>query len=355
MAHDYRRLRAAQLLLDQARAELAGSREPEAPRFSLTRAISQMIDGGLRDGFEREVCADAAASLKLAFEPNRITIPWRHFATRDLTVDNTGGYLIATDTGRAVDALRPWSVSLRAGLTVLDNLRGSLVVPRTAGDIAGGWLAVDGVSAATPADPTLGQAALTVKSYAAVVNLSHLFMKQSAQAEGYIRQHLARVAGRALDAAILGGSGALGEPQGINITPGIGLISGASLDWSDVLEMRETVTTAGADDTRLSWIAAPTVRQVLAARERVSTSGRMLWDDNEIDGRAAYATPDAPAATLFLADFSQVALGLWGPGLRIDVNPYQDFRAGVVALRVVLDCDVAVLQPSAVCVATSVS
>jgi hypothetical protein len=40
-------------------------------------------------------------------------------------------------------------------------------------------------------------------------------------------------------------------------------------------------------------------------------------------------------------DWSQVVIGEWGV-LELDVNPYADFKAGIVGLRAFYSCDVAV-------------
>ena len=48
-----------------------------------------------------------------------------------------------------------------------------------------------------------------------------------------------------------------------------------------------------------------------------------------------------------VGDWSQCVVGMFGLGIRIDVNPNQSFTTGVGAARVVLECDVAATQPSA--------
>ena len=41
--------------------------------------------------------------------------------------------------------------------------------------------------------------------------------------------------------------------------------------------------------------------------------------------------------------------------MTLTINPFQDFKKGVIAARVLLDCDVAVLHLAGVVIATSVS
>jgi len=333
--------------------ELAEVEGKPAPQFSVARVIREMAAGGLRSGYEAEVAQGAALAANRAYDSNRVLIPWSALARRDFTMSGSGGnYLVNTVTGPVADALRPWSISVSAGLTIFENLHDNLTCPRVDADAVGYWLPTEADSA-SESNPTLGQVSMSPKTWCGVTEFSHQFARQAQPAEAFIRAQLLRVAGRAIDAAILGGTGQDGQPLGVVNVPGIPSISGASLDWSDVLTMRETV--GDANDTRLSWIAGPDVRKLLAGREIVSTSGRMIWADNQIDGRPAYTTADAPDATLFLADFATVALGIWGPGLQVEINPMQDFTRGIIGARVLLDVDVVVLQKAAVCVATSVS
>jgi hypothetical protein len=120
--------------------------------------------------------------------------------------------------------------------------------------------------------------------------------------------------------------------------------------------MRQTALTAGAREDAMQWIGTPAVQGLLSARERASGGGRFIWDGRSILDLPANATPTAPASTLILGDFSKLLLGIWGPpSLVLEVNPYQNFAAGIMAARCVLSCDVALPQPGAFVVASSVS
>jgi hypothetical protein len=50
-----------------------------------------------------------------------------------------------------------------------------------------------------------------------------------------------------------------------------------------------------------------------------------------------------PSATLLSGPMSEVTLGLWGSGIVIEANPYDPtlFKTGVLQLRVIVSCDVA--------------
>ncbi|HEX8009399.1 MAG TPA: phage major capsid protein [Casimicrobiaceae bacterium] len=340
--------------LSKLYAELAGTEDKPAPRFSVARALREMCSPrGLRSGFEYEICQGTALAADRSYDPNRICLPWGAIGSRLMTAAGSNGsdLLVSTDVGPVADALRPWSVTMSAGVTVFPNLRSNISFPIVSGDIVGAWLA-DENTAATPTDPTLDAVAVSPKTFSAICQFSHQFTKQVEVAEPFVRAQLLRIAGRAGDQGILDGSGVSGEINGLTKVDGV-TVDGSSLDFSDVLTMREAVSSA--NDLRLSWIADPATRKLLAGRQTFSGGSNAIWQDNMIDGRPAYCTPDAPANTLFLADFSTVAVGLWGPGLRVEINPYQDFSKGIVAARVLFDVDMCVLQKGALRIATGVS
>jgi HK97 family phage major capsid protein len=340
-------------------AELAGSDDKPAPRFSMARVLGQMQEPhGLRDGYEREICAGAAISAGQSFDQHRVLIPLAALATRDLTATgggSAGGYLVGTAlASEPTDVLRPWSVVARAGMTILSGLRENFVIPRVVTASGGGWIA-EGV-AAPESQPVLGQAAMTPKHVATFVEFSRQWRIQSSDSgEALLRQQLLRAVGELVDVAVLAGSGASGQPTGLHLTPGIGTQSGSSLAHAGILNMRETVLTAGGQESNLRWIGTPAVQETLGARERASGGGRFLWDDNGILGKPAAATKNAPSAALTCGDFSAAVLGIWGSALRIEINPYERFASGGMSARVILTCDVAFPQPSAFCVATSIT
>ncbi len=197
---------------------------------------------------------------------------------------------------------------------------------------------------------------MTPKTCAVTLNFSRQWSLQATGGEVLLRQQLLGAVGKLLDESILAGSGASGQPTGIVNAANIGTQAGASFDHADAIAMRQTALTAGAREAAMQWIAAPAVQGLLAARERATGGGRFIWDGRSILDMPANATPTAPASTLILGDFSKLLLGVWGPpSLVLEVNPYQSFAAGIMAARCVLSCDVALPQPAAFVVASSVS
>lgn len=61
-----------------------------------------------------------------------------------------------------------------------------------------------------------------------------------------------------------------------------------------------------------------------------------------------------PAATLLFGDWSTVYIVEWGT-LAIEVNPFADFKSGIVGIRALWSMDVIVTRPEAFSLATAIS
>jgi HK97 family phage major capsid protein len=183
-------------------------------------------------------------------------------------------------------------------------------------------------------------------------------MKQAKDPERYIRRELLKTAGEVIDTAVLNGSGASGQPRGIiNITT-ISTQTGTSLDRADVLAMKKNAADANAAEETISFIGTTAVAQLLEGRTNETGGGTYIWQDGKIVNCRAYASTTMPSATLLSGAMSEVTLGLWGSGITIETNPYDPvlFKTGVVQLRVIVLCDVALgCAPTAFTKATSIT
>jgi len=352
------RAQIARMLADYY-SELSGTVAKPAPRFSLQRVFTEMsTDRGLHDGYEKEVCASAAIIAGGAHDPHRVRIPWAAFASRaaaPMTVasDATGGFLRGVQNLAAVDVLRPWSVVARAGITVVENLRGNITIPTETAAPTGQWLPTE-TTAVTLTQPTLAQTPMTPHTFGAVVSFSHLVLKQAPNIEAFLGNQVVRAASRAVDQGVFAGSGS-DQPVGILGTANLPSESGTSFALANACNMLEALSNA-IDDSKVTFIAAPNARKTL--QQRVAVTGgheRFIWDDDRVLNRPAYATPDMTSAIMLAGDFSRAILGLWGVGFELTINPYEDFEKGIQAARVFVTCDVSVPQVAAFVKTTAIS
>lgn len=274
-------------------------------------------------------------------DPHRLWVPFGALA-RDLNVASAGagGYLVDAVTLPARDILRPWSVTLQGGVTMIESLTSNAFLPMTSGTVSVQWMSTESAQA-SPSTPALAQAALTPKTAIGVIVASRQFMQQ-ADPEAWIRRELLRTCGVVIDTAVLNGSGASGQPLGVLNAPGISTQSGTSLAWSGVLAMKRNAAAANAQDGTIAFLATPAVRELLEARERASGGGTFIWQDDRIAACPAFATTLMPAATLLCGPLGEVVVGLWGGGITVEVDPYTQFQTGRVQIRVLVSCDVAI-------------
>ena len=251
-----------------ARARMA-RREP-GPRLNLAQLVLAL--GASSHGENREYLQEYARAAGVNFDSQRPLIPFAAF--RDLTATSApgGGYLVSAETPDAVDILRPWSVTARAGVFIETGLQGDQTVPRVTAKSTPSWLSTE-TAQLTPSQPTLAQIAMTPKHVGAVINFSRQLAKQ-ANAEGFVKRELMRTVGTALDQAVMNGSGASGQPTGIINTAGIQTQSGTSLNHAGSTSMKQRCATANADDERIAFLSTPAIRELLENRLRTGNGTR---------------------------------------------------------------------------------
>lgn len=352
-----RRLVAAQLSRYYS-DELAGNEHRGAPAFSVARALTQMTSQrGLCEGHELEICGSAALIAGGRHHPHKVVFPFSAFA-RDLqaSVYSAGGALVSYQSQVVRDVLRPYSITASAGATILPGLVGNLTMAQVAAGAAavGSWVGAEN-TAAPHTQPTLGEVVMTPKHATAYMRFSRNLVLQADQAEPFIRGQLLEAVGGLVDQAFISGTGASGQPSGLINTSGIGTQSGTALAYAGIRTMRKQIMLAGGVESRLAWIGAPDVQDVLGGRERAAGGGRFLWDDDGIMGRPAYASSYVAAGILACGDWSRAVLGLWGPGFVVEINPFENFQGLKLSARIILECDVMFSPTNAFSVSTSVT
>jgi len=325
----------------------------ETRAFSLHRAVEQAGGDGLRGSLESEILEEACRESGRTFTPFEFVVPWQ-LLNRDMTAAGSSGsnYIVGTEMNAAVDALRGYSIVGKAGATVLPNLVGNQTIPRASAEATGYWLANEATTI-TGSQPTLAPITLTPKTLAAIVTVSHQFRVQ-AQPDNFLSNHLLQVIARTLDVAALGGSGSSGQPTGLAGISGVGTQSGTTLGWAGVQTMLGQIGDGNADDDSVSWIATPAVRKLLAAREKASGSG-VVWNGREMAGFPAMVSTSCPTASLFVGPWAAVAIGLWGVGPEVKVNPGSLFAQGGVQMRCMVEADIGCRHPAAFSVSTSIT
>jgi HK97 family phage major capsid protein len=345
-----------QLFEFQAIGDRERSDDNRRKPISLARAIAAMSNpAGLKDTPEGEFFRTVAKLSGREYDLQRILVPFG-LLHRDLTVATAAqaGYLVSTENQEAVDILRPFSVTARMGLQIDTGLVGNQAIPKTTGKATPYWIPTE-ITQATASTPTLSQVACTPKQVSAVVQFSRQFVLQ-ASADRFVRRELLRTVGTAVDQAVINGSGAAGQPSGLLLTAGLQTQSGTTLN-SGVNTMKQKAAEKDVNDEAITYLSTPAVRALLETREVATGGGRMVWQNDRVADRRAYVSTDVPTATMIAGDWSNIYLGIWGPGFVVEVNPYDQtgFKSGMIQARLIVSCDSAVLHPSGFVVASSIT
>lgn len=344
--------------------------------FSFSRLIASMTGEGSRlDGYEAEVMKELGRSMNGYYDAQRMPIPLELLAdptirpdalTRDMgkVTSSSGGYLVGATNAPVVDLLRPWSVASQAGITVVPvgknaGVAGDLVVPKANTGMSAYWLSTE-ATAITQTDPTIDKIVMKAKSGGALAKFSRLLARQGDVADAFLQREMMKTIGRLVDVAILLGTGTNGQTTGIQNTAGIIPATGA-FSGDSALAMEEAAATQGSTDNQIGFLTTPAVRRLLKKRTiDAASTGRALWqsapDGDQIAGRAGFVANFASASTMICGPWDDCILAIWGSP-SIEINPYDPagFKAGTFEARILVDCDVAIVHPSAWTVHSSIS
>ncbi len=347
-------------------ASKLGLTQKEVERFSLARAIRACADKDWKDAqFELDCSREVARRTNRAPDPLKFLVPFevlqrhvpvqpfqRGMGRRDLTVGTVadGGYLVGTENMGFIEILRNRSVAFSMGVRRLSGLSGNVTVPRQTGAASPIWLANE-ASTATESKQAFTQMALTPKTVAAYTEISRLLLLQSSPSvEGIVTDDLAAVVAIAADLSVLNGSGAAGQPTGIIQTPGIGSVTGTSIDYAKTLEFQTDIAGSNVKPVAGGYVTTPLVSAIMMTRVKFANTATPLWDGNIWDGTVCgfpgMSSNQMPAGAMLFGDWQEVVVGEWGV-LEVEVNPYANFQAGIIGVRAMYSLDVGVRRPFA--------
>lgn len=340
----------------------------ETKRFSLTKMIRAQAAAhrGERDawkdaGFERE-CHEALVKRHGESAHGGVYVPYevqkRQVQKRDLTVANTGGYLVSNENqpGSFIELLRANTVVGRAGARMLSGLKGNIEIPKQSG-ASTAYLVGSESTEITESNLTIGQLSLSPKTVGAYSEVSRLLQMQSdPSVDMLIMEDLAKQIALKIDYLALAGNGA-GGPVGIINTSGIGSVTGTSFTYAAAIEFQTDVATGNALVPGCAYITTPAKAGILKGKQRFSSTDTPIWQGNvlegEIEGFRALTTTQISDGMIF-GDFSQLIMAEWGI-LELAVDPTANFKAGISGIRAFQSFDVGVRNAAAFSYAASIT
>lgn len=348
--------------------------DKEKRNYSLARAILAANSENWKDaGFELE-CHEAIADKNggKIVERGHFYVPQdiqrrqlptdmgalaqRHnlpFLQRDLVtnVATAGGFLVGTSVVGFDEILRNTSVLMRAGATVLSGLRDNVTIPRQSAAATAEWLATESASP-TESQQSFVQLALAPKTVGALTEISRkLLLQSSIGVESMVNADLAAVCALAADLAGLSGTGASGQPMGLDNVSGVGSVTGGSLAFADILEFQTDVAAGNVMPARGAYVTTPAVAALMIEEVKYANTASPCWEGNiwqgTMQGFPAFSSNQVATAVMYFGDWSKLVVAEWGT-LEIDTNPYgTGFGAGIIAVRALYSMDIGVRLPVA--------
>lgn len=336
-----------------------GLTEKEARDFSIVRAAKAKAGYISEDeaGFELEASrAFGEATGKETsgfFVPEDVTNKW---SERTMNTTNSAGVVFDDKQyNNLIDALSAWSTVLQASPTILSNNSGNITIPRVSALSTSNWV-TEGVAVAA-SDPTIDTVTLSEKTNGCYTDLTRTLMNNTdgLSVEQMVRNNLLRAMGVAWDLASVAGTGAGGQPTGIENTAGVNAtaFAGANPTYAELIDMEAAIYNDNAvlDSNSVYWITTPTIN---AATKTLATQGAgspVANIDGIIDGKRVLISSQVTAGNVILGDFSEFIVATWG-GLEINSDSFSLSTSGSLRLVALSSVDFAVKHPVSFCVST---
>jgi HK97 family phage major capsid protein len=357
----------------------------EQREYSLARAILAAADeaeGGLyrsENSFELQVSEEIAKTIPSSvtrhgglFVPYSLSIePAAVRAGLDTKTTTKGKELVFTEPGQFIEYLYARMVTRALGAEVLDGLQGNVAYPKQTGKATGSWVAENPGVDVADSNMLLGQIPMSLHTYASTSSFSRTLLAQSTpRIDAIVSLDLATDAALAIDKAALVGDGTGNSPVGILNTPGTQVFTlsgdsgnGANPTYADVVGMEAAIENVNADTLQaLGWTTVPAVKALLKQTPRVANSIALpAWQGDQLDDYPALVTNQLPKnltegtgtnlSLMIFGAWSQLAIGLWGSGFEIVVDPYRLKKQGMIEVTTFVLCDIGIRQAVAFCYA----
>jgi HK97 family phage major capsid protein/HK97 family phage prohead protease len=354
-------------------------------RYSIAAGIKAVLTGDWSSreaGLVRELSQEVERSGVKRSADRSFLIPYSALTKRATYVTSgatTGGNIVATDllADDFIEALRANTITGSLGIRTLPGLVGDVAIPRRSGTSTGYWLSSE-TTAITQSESTFDQVTMAPKNYAALSKFSRQTLLQATPGiEELVRRDLTDTINVGIDAAVIAGSGSSGQPTGITGTSGIGSVAigtnGGAITLETLINLEEEVLVDNAGGASMAYATNPKVLselKKLRAGGSAAGDGAFLWNVDPsgigrsgtpgvINGYPIGVSTNVPSnltkgsssgvcSAVIFGDFSQVALGVWGNGLEIEIGTdSDDFSKALTSVRAITTIDVAVRQASA--------
>ena len=357
--------------------------EGKGRKYNLVNVIRSMVAAhegnvGPDIGFEREISQEIARqnhkSAKGLFVPSYALLTGK----RALDTSNAAG-LVATDTlfGEFIQALVADTVLGRVGVRTIEGLVGDVAIPKGSAAQAY-WITPEGGNA-TQTTPGVGQVAATPHTVGAYTDITRkLLIQNGISSQNLVADELRGAIARAVEAAVFSGTGANGQPTGLdNFTemiggetvgiPTVSMTAGAPTH-ANMVEFWSKIYSANANGERMSFIGSPAVKALLrstrdvtvikneAGTDNVAAVGTdyLCDSDSRVEGYEFHMSNLCNSKKLYFGDWREIMLAFWS-GIDLTVDTASLSLSGGVRVVALQDCDVVIRHRESFAIGTALS
>ena len=357
--------------------------ESQGRKYNLVNVIRSMVAAhegnvGPDIGFEREISQEIARqnhkSAKGIFVPSYALLTGK----RALDTSNAAG-LVATDTlfGEFIQALVADTVLGRVGIRTIEGLVGDVAIPKGSAAQAY-WITPEGGNA-TQTTPGVGQVAATPHTVGAYTDITRkLLIQNGISSQNLVADELRGAIARAVEAAVFSGTGANGQPTGLdNFTEVVGgetvgiqtvsMTAGAPTH-ANMVEFWSKIYSANANGERMSFIGSPAVKALLrstrdvtvikneAGTDNVAAVGTdyLCDSDSRVEGYEFHMSNLCNSKKLYFGDWREIMLAFWS-GIDLTVDTASLSLSGGVRVVALQDCDVVIRHRESFAIGTALA
>ena len=355
---------------EAARKALANQRvlspkeKEELKSFSISKFLREAQHDNL-SGIEAEMAKEGEAEFKRSgINPgaNSVYLPTA-IVRYDYTDKIDAGYgdAFVEQTALSYDGkLRGAMLGEKLGVRFINGLQGNVAVVTGGADAS--WVAEEGTKSIDR--PAYAKAVLSPKRLQVLQGITYDLLHQSTKdVDRLIMDDMVKAHAAALDAAILAGAGANGEPSGVLGQAGNTVsidTNGGAITYAKLVEMETAVgEDNGLLDNSLAYVSNAKVMGQMKTIPQIAGYPFYLLNDGKVNGYPFYMSNALPSnlkkgssqsgvlsAAVFGA-WSQVICGTWGGGLQFIIDPYTAKKAGVLEVTAIAYHDVAVRHANA--------
>lgn len=263
------------------------------------------------------------------------------FESRALTAENapSGGFTVGESVGPVAAALRPHSLALSIGCSMITTIGSGRSIPVLQQGATAAWLSETGE--AQLSELAFGSFKPTAKRCAGVVKVSKQLLTQApVLAEAALRRDLYGAIGQALDTAIFSGLGGA-EPLGacFNETIPAPVTFAGPITIDDLILLESTVSeNFGEAPGKMAFVTSAEVRAKARKVESLTGSGIPIWRENKMIDCPAFSTPTIATNQLLYGSWEDWLVVMFG-GIRLIFDPYSAKKTHQAEIYVELMAD----------------